>query len=506
VAAQLKSLPAPVGGWNARDSIADMPESDAVALENWFPTPTECQLRYGFTKYSTGLPSQVETIFSYAGGATDKLFGVSNGAIYDCTAGGAVGAAAVSGLTNSRFQYINNATAGGNYLLAVNGADKMRYFDGTTWSADGGTFTVTVADTSNWLSICLHKQRVWAIQKNTLIAWYLPPAAIAGAAVQFSLQPFFKRGGSLAAIETWTLDGGEGVDDYLVFVSTKGEVLIYRGTDPTTTATWQMVGLFDTGSPVGGARCLYKYQGDLLYLNQDGLLPLSKALLSERVEQRQAVSAKIESALSSAVSTYSTTFGWQMLNFPKQDMLILNVPVAVGSQQQYVMNTISGSWCNFTGWTANCWELYQNNAYFGGNTYIGKAWDSNADAGSNINSNALQAYSRFGSGNQKRFTMARPIFRSNGIPSVSASISIDYDQTDNTSPLSYAPTSAAGVWGTGVWGLATWGLGSLTVYKAWQGATGEGIAGAPRIKTASQGFDLRWVSTDVLYERGVGFL
>ena len=99
MASRIESLSAPTGGWNAFDSVAEMPPNDAVFLTNFLPTPTECRLRYGFSQYSTGLPAQVETIFAYAGAGTDKLFGVSNGAIYDCTAGGAVGVAAVSSLS-----------------------------------------------------------------------------------------------------------------------------------------------------------------------------------------------------------------------------------------------------------------------------------------------------------------------------------------------------------------------------------------------------------------------
>lgn len=496
---RITGLPAPIGGWNARDSVAEMPETDAVSLTNWFPTTTECRLRLGYTNYSTGLPGQVETIFAYAGGATDKLFGVSGTAIYDCTAGGAVGAAVVSGLTNARFQYINNATAGGNYLLAVNGADKMRYFDGTTWSADGGTFTVTVADTSNWIGITLHKQKVWGIQKNTLKAWYLPSGTIAGAASLQDMSPFFKLGGSLAGVETWTIDGGEGLDDLLVFITTKGEVLVYKGTDPASIATWQMVGLYRIGTPIGN-RCLYKYQGDILAITQDGLLPLSKAIQSERVTTSVAVSEKIQWAVSDAVSLYSSTFGWQVLNFPKENQLFLNVPVAVGAQQQYVMNTISQAWCNYTGWNANCWEVYKDDAYFGGNTFVCKAWSTNADNGSNIQGNALQAFSKFKSESNKRFVLSRPIFRANGTPAVYAGFNLDYDQSDTTAPLAFAPVSSGGVWNTAKWGIDVWGSGSLNVYKSWQGAAGIGMAGAQRVKVASQGIDLRWASTDVVYE------
>ena len=500
--AKVVTLPAPSGGWNARDSIADMPPDDAVSLTNWFPRTTECQLRQGYTNYSTGLPGQVNTVFSYSGGSTYKLFAASVTGIYDCTAGGAVGSAVVSGLTNDKFQYVNFATAGGNFMLSVNGADKMRYYDGTTWSADGGTFTVTGVDTATWLSICAHKQRVWAIQKGTLKAWYLPPSSIAGAASLQDMSPFFRMGGTLAGLETWTIDGGEGVDDYLVFISTNGEVLVYKGTDPSSVSTWQMQGLYRIGSPIGN-RCLYKYQGDVLAITQDGVVPLSTALQSERVNPSVAVSNKIQSAMSDAVTSYGSSFGWQLLNFPQQNQLILNVPIAVGSQQQYVMNTINQSWCNYTGWSANCWELWQNNAYFGGNTVVCQAWSGFSDGGNNIQASGLQAFNTFGTPDQKRFLMARPFFRSNGTPSVQVGFQLDYDITDNSAPLNFSPPpGGALVWGSGLWGTGLWGSSTLTIRKDWQGISGVASAGAPRVKTASQGIDLRWVSTVITMEAG----
>ena len=45
---QSVSIPAPVKGWNARDSLANMPEDFAVSLENVFPNLTSCDLRSGY--------------------------------------------------------------------------------------------------------------------------------------------------------------------------------------------------------------------------------------------------------------------------------------------------------------------------------------------------------------------------------------------------------------------------------------------------------------------------
>jgi hypothetical protein len=497
------SIPAPVGGWNARDSAADMDEKDAIVLQNFFPAMTECRLRQGYTNFASGLPAQVETLIAYGSGASDKLYAVSNGSIYDVTNGGAVGAALKSGLSNSRFQYINIANASAqNYVLAVNGADKMQYYDGTNWTDDGTTYAITGVDTSTWTNICLHKQRVWAIQSGTLTAWYLGTSAIQGAATKFDMSQFFRMGGSLVALETWTIDAGFGVDDLLVFVSSKGEVLVYQGTDPSNASTWAMKGLWRIGSPIG-ARCLFKYQGDLLIICQDGLLPLSGALQSSRVQPQVALSNKIQYAVSTAISTYSGNFGWQVINFPKENQLFLNVPIATGQQQQYAMNTISGSWCNYTGWNANCWVLYKDMPYFGGSGVVGRAWDGFSDAGGNIQGSALQAYSYFETpGQLKRFTMLKPQFRCNGTPAVQASVSVDFDTTDNTAQLNYSPATASGTWGNASWGVSMWGTSNLPVYQTWQGCAGIGVAAAPRVKTASQGLDLRWVATTIVLETG----
>ena len=89
-AAQVASLPAPIGGWNARDSLANMEPMDAVTLENWFPSVSSVNLRGGYSQFATGISGQVETLMTYSSGSSNKLFAIANGSIYNVTAGGAV--------------------------------------------------------------------------------------------------------------------------------------------------------------------------------------------------------------------------------------------------------------------------------------------------------------------------------------------------------------------------------------------------------------------------------
>ena len=493
------SLPAPVGGWNARDSIADMDEKDAVILTNLFPSTTSVNLRGGFSKWSTGYPSQVETVIAYSGATTDKIFGISNGGIYDATAGGAIGAAAVSGLTNSRWQYVNVTTAGGNFIEMCNGADAVYTFDGTTWTDQSGN--ITGVTSSTLININVHKNRVWFIPTNTLKAWYLPVKSISGAAAELDLSAFCPHGGYLMAMATWTMDAGYGVDDMAVFITSNGDCLVYRGTDPSSASTWALVGAFWIGSPVG-RRCFVKYAGDLLLITEDGLVPLSGALQSSRLNPRVALTDKIQKATSDAVTDYGANFGWCVVPFAQKSALILNVPVNTNqNQQQYVMNTITGAWCNFTGWYANVFEIYQNDLYFGGTDYIAKAWDTNADAGQAISAMGLQAFSYFGSPAQlKRFTMMRPTFYASSPPAANGQINTDFSQVTATAPLT-STSAVGGLWDSGVWDTAVWGAG-LELHRQWQGAAGIGYCGAPNIATNTNSIDLQWLATDVVMEPG----
>jgi len=284
------TLPSPVGGRNARDSLTAMGSTDAVTMTNWFPDTTEVRSRHGFSNHATGLPTQVETLMDYEGGATSKLFGISDGKVYDCTSAGAVGAAAVSGLTNSRWQYVNIATSGGNYLYMANGVDAPRLYDNSTWTTITGASVpaITGVTTTTLNNPCVFKNRLWFIQVNTLKAWYLPVQSVGGAAETLDMSAYCQLGGYLLAVATWTIDSGTGVDDYLVFVTSKGEVLVWQGTDVSNPSTWSLKGVWRVGAPIG-SRCLYKYQGDLLYICRDGVLPLSAALQSDRYKSEVAM-------------------------------------------------------------------------------------------------------------------------------------------------------------------------------------------------------------------------
>jgi hypothetical protein len=499
--AQTVTVAAPIGGWNARDALGAMDPLDAVTLQNFWPGTNSVILRNGYTKHATGLPAQVQTLMAYSSGTSNKLFAISDGKIYDATNTGAVGAAAVSGLTNSKFQYVNITTPAASYLMAVNGADKLRTFDGTNWhkDGDGAPYDITNVDTATIANITLFKNRIWLTTNDTLKAWYLPVNSIGGAAVALDMTSIFQLGGYIMAGMTWTLDAGYGVDDYLVFITSNGEALVWRLTDPTTPTGISQIGLYKIGAPIG-RRCYTKFGGDLLVITQDGVVPMSGSLQSSRLDPRVSITNKIQYAMSAAISTYGANFGWCLLYYPKENQLLMNVPITVGTQQQYVMNNITKSWCNFTGWAANCWELHVDNPYFGGNGYVGLAWNGNVDDTSNIEGFGLQSFQSYGTALQKQCKMIRYHLQTDGSPSVFGNVNVDYNLADESALLNFS-TSVYGLWDTGLWDSAIWGAG-LVPLADWQGATNIGYTFAPLIKTATQDIQLQWVATDLVFEGG----
>lgn len=450
---------------------------------------------------STPASNQVETLMAYTGGNTRKLFAINSGQIWNVTTQNAPTLFSTVSLGGSRWNFVNVATSGGNYLYMVNidGLDSPYTYDGTTWAQP----SITGVTTSTLGNINSFKNRLWFIQRNTLKAWYLPTASIAGAVNSLDLSAFFTRGGKLICMATWTIDAGYGVDDLAVFITDQGEAAVYRGSDPSSSATWALVGIYWMGSPVGN-RPIVKFSGDCLVITQDGIVPLSGALQSSRTNPRVAISDKIQSAISEATSLYDNNFGWQIIPFPKQNMLLVNVPISEGvTQEQYVMNAITGAWARFTGWNANCWELFGDDIYFGGtNKTVMKAWTGTSDNSVAIQGNALQAFNYFGSsGQQKRFPMIRPVFLASGGIPLSARLNIDFDQNIvNTDFSTVAPVSGA-VWDSAVWDVDVW-QNDYVQSTAWRGGNGVGFCAAPEIGISTVAVHAKWVSTDIVLEPG----
>lgn len=145
-AAESYTTAAPVGGLNSRDALANMPETDAIILDNWFPQPTWVEFRRGKTTLAT-FTGNCQSVMAYnsLSGSNQLYAGVNNagtGSIYrvDNAGGGSAGSAVVGGagntvqaVTNTVYDWTLFGTGSAEVLYLLNGADAPLLYDGTTW-------------------------------------------------------------------------------------------------------------------------------------------------------------------------------------------------------------------------------------------------------------------------------------------------------------------------------------------------------------------------------------
>ncbi len=457
-----KYIPAPTGGWDAISPLSAMEPKYAVTLDNIVPRPGWVEFRGGYNAWVQGLGAPVETIMVYRPPGSDQRMFVATGTtIWETTEYG-IASLAVSGLASARWQYINFTPGGGsNYIYGVNGTDSPLLFDGTTWTNP----FITGVTPSTLININIHKRRVWFIQKNTTKAWYLATDAIQGAALEFDLGALINKGGTLLAMGTWTVDGGNGPDDLAVFITTRGQAIIYKGTDPSNANAWALVGVFNL-APALSSRCFGQMGSDLLIATLEGLLPASKALPFDPSGVRSiALTNRIQNAMLMAAQVGQDLFGWQILTFPKQSLLILNVPIQENvNQMQFVMNSITGAWCRFTGWNANCFEIFNDSLYFGDNDgNVNLAYAGALDLVSPIQSTLKCAFNAFEDpGRNKYMSMIRPMMVADGTLFPGLGVDVDFGDDAIVSPV-ITLNPIGGIWDAGIWDSSLWGAGAITV-------------------------------------------
>ena len=489
------STPPPVGGWNARDSLANMEEDEAIELINWFPEESRVRIRKGHESHATGLGGPVESLMAWHGPSSSKLFGAATASIFECTSAGAVGSADITGLTNARWQHTMFSASSGNYLYAVNGADPARRYNGTAWAVP----VLSGVSSSSLIHVNVFKNRLFFIEKDSLSAWYLDIDSVSGTLTEFDLGPNADLGGYLVAMATWTRDGGDGVDDYAVFLTSKGQAIIFQGSDPSVSNDWFKVGTFNIGAPIG-RRCMIKVGADIIVVTEDGFSQLSRFLAAARSSDRAAQSDMISGAVNDAVINYRSLFGWQPVFYPLGDKMLFNIPMANGEYHQFVSHTATGKWCKFTGWDARCFVVFNNELYFGGSGAVYKADTGTDDDGSAISTEVKTAYSYFGNrGLVKRFAMIRPNLFIEG--SVTATLHIETDFAEEPTAESVPTfTEADGTaWDEGAWDEFEWGDTGAT-NRNWQTVEGVGTCARLHMEIDAENGEVFWNASDWLYE------
>jgi hypothetical protein len=489
------TFPAPNNGVDVSQPLPGGDPTKANRLSNLIPRVFGCVLRAGYADWASNMGGKINTLMSYqpAHNADGKQFAASEtGDVYDVTTrtGPLITPPVAWSFTPGdmphpgEFSYVNFTTTGDVHFLCVVG-EGMGYktFDGTAWVSHAqGTAAGEIEgiDPKKFDYVCIWKSRLWFIEANSTVAWYLPVGVIAGKATAFDFGSLLPNGGSLAMISNWTVDGGEGLDDNLVILSNQGDTLLYKGSDPDNVATFSMVGRWYIGRVPAGRRCLAHYSTDVAILSEKGLVFLSEILRGQAFFDNAVLARNINGELSKQVIDSINERYWEVRFLPREQVVCVNAPSSAFGDFQWVFEVNSKAFCTLSGIPALTIDTFDSRTFFGDD--IGKVWaaftgdtDGALDGapGRDIEGYVVTTFQTVGDPVRvKRFLMIRPSFVAPTAPAYSAKINPNWvlSLPQQTVPFIDNGTNK---WDLGVWDVAVWS-GEAQSFEGWVGATGTG--------------------------------
>ena len=489
-AAQNYTVPASVGGVNALDPLISLPPQDCYYTFNLMPSEYGLRLRRGYREYATGIgttDTDVRAVIPFQGAdpADDKLFASTPDGIYEIDNDGDTSPARVitfsATLNDAGYCTWTEFTtdAGDTYLFVAcpqNGIYQYTVSGG--WAVPSFT-GITESDVAY---VVLHKQRLWVVMRGSTDSYYGEVASVAGSFTKFVWGSKFKYGGKLLGMWNWTLDGGDGVDDYLVGISRGGDVLCYRGSDPSA-ADWGITGSFFVGEMPDSRRCVQAYAGELFILSTFGVTSLRDLVSGvDASDTKKSPSANINRIIRQAVIGKKDNPGWQLTSYPSDGFLQILEPWANEVDAiQYSQNLLTKAWGYWRNVPAICGETWQGDYFLGstgGRLFI---YDGNFDnstiaggLGDAIEFSILTSFQAVGDhATYKRVGMIRVVSTSTGRQSFNLKAVYDYDVRAEADAPSGAGTTDASVWNVALWDAAIWS-GALTGNSSIEGAAGIG--------------------------------
>jgi hypothetical protein len=499
-AAQVAHFSAPLKGLSHATELETADPLLASVLTNWVTEDDRITVRPGYIKMGQiAANTPISTLIPYYGAPT-KLAAAAGASIYDT--GGAQLATGFGSDVWSWTSFSNLSTV--DYTIMVNGVNGVRSWDGTTFADETAGVTIPPAET--WIhplkfdKVLSHMNRLWFADSDNLAVYYLPVQQKTGALNFLPLNAMFKRGGTIEAIATWSLDGGKGMDDVLAIFSSNGEVALYSGVDPAT--NFQLVGIFRFDAPMSKDSVI-NFGGDLYVMISTGFVPMTTMIRAE-TEQLGKSDLSVMKEFELISKNHHDDYGWQVILNHRTNHAICNMPDGLGGYQQLVRRMPGQIWSKWSNIPSRCWGWLDNHAYFGSGTggiYRGGTEYLN-DNGAPINADVRFAWSNYRSVQKKNFKMMRLYTITDGLPRPYMDLEVDYNDLPPTNQpdLTTGPSGGSD-WNTAAWDVDFWASSTQTKQN-WQGVTGLGRVGAVRVRISVSGCVFSLAGADVVYELG----
>lgn len=547
-------FPAPTGGLNRTDSIGNLPLTDAYILTNLVTNTQGCGVRAGFTNHAINIggsiTTEVKTVAAFNDVDRDatlgrsRMFAFTDQGIYDVTdpannpilmpiydgLGGATVLStgwSVKGGDAGWVKALNFTTAavsnGKHYLLACDIINGYHVYDPDGGGANVGRWykvkegnsgqTIEGINPSNLAHVMSWKGRLIFTEKSSSRAWYLTPGTITGTGaskpVAIDMGSRFVFGGFLKGCFSWTYDGGAGIDDFLVAISSAGDVVVWQGISPSDTS-FQIKGVWYVGDVPFGRRIADDFGGDLLIYGSLGVIPISALVQGGRESEEKYITYKIQDLVRKYFRLFGGRWGWNLSMIPAFGGYVLTLPpVEENVYEGLYFSTTTQSWSQITGVPAIDWCEFKGKQYFstwdGRICLLGGAIDTTQVSANVFSEDPIQwqmltAFSPADTpANWKAVQLIRPVFLTEQLPTYTVAARYDFD-IRIPDPVDPPPVTVGARWDIARWDIDQWGGGFVTEQPT-IGAAGMGrfvavaLSGRSSVPTNIVGFNL-------LYKQG----
>ena len=508
-----------------------MPPDVCIYTYNLMPAEYGMLLRSGYREWAIipdlGEADGVFTLVAFTGVLPglqdDRLFAMTNEAIWDVSV--------IDTPINKLSLGVTSIGAGHGvtaHYIDLAGADFLYYAD-----AINGLFVYT-ASTDTWaiatgitgpnlgavVHVMVHKTHLWLVEEGTSDAWYLPTDAALGVAEVFHFGSKFPHGGRVYAMYNWSIDGGQGIDDLLVVVSSSGDVVVFEGESPASAATWSIRGTYYIGDIPQGRRIGSEYSGDLYLLSSFGLISMSDLVrgVDTLNPAESSLSFRVARPLRQQIAQKRTLYGWEPIFIPPIGAMLILIPQDTGQTEQYLQYSLTlategwGFWRDVPMRAADDW---QGLLYFGSADNRVFVMDVTRDEvlltpppdpelnGRPVEFSLLSSYQNLRApGLHKRVQMVRADFYGPTIPAYEQQVLYDYNFDEPPAPTGN-PEVLGSTWDGSLWEIAVWSRQAGSGFGEFQlkGVSGIGRTVAVALR-GSSGDDLRLLSWDIMWQTG----
>jgi hypothetical protein len=496
-----------------------MEPTDAIYLKNIDATAYGLRVRPGYVEWANGYSGdEIKTIIPYKGkaedGSEDLLLACTSVGIYDITSSTTTPTAVVTWAVSSSdagwctFDIFTNDN-GDRVLLVCDLENGLQQYLETTgvWSVPA----ITGVSAGDLVYLTIWKSRVWYVEKDSNNAWYSDPGTFAGALAKFNFGNKFRAGGFLSCLFGWTLDSGVGPDDYLVATSSAGDVVVYAGTNPSSSATFGQIGVWFVGEFPVGRRQGSRFGGDLLLLSSYGVISCRDLLQGKNpFTYEGSLSYKINRVMNTNMVRTISQKGWEIKLHPSLAKIIICSPKESNQPYtQYVYDINLKAWSIWNDLPMTTSESYNNIFYAGAALTVHQVTGTldnitlAAPDPQPIYWSFLTGYSELEEPQiNKVVEFIRPRFSASGEPTYNVKAYYDYDLSEQTQ-VSGSGSSIGDTWDASTWDAAIWG-GGKDKFQELKGASGMGrtvalaMSGATTVDTTLIDMGIMWRSGGML--------